>query len=239
MQYLALVVISVVVVGYICALVFSALKNSAAFVVDGISRSLSSSRARRAERAARIERSNAEARADAERAELQAFREASPVRLIGIPNVEAFDRAFQVFDNFTRAANACRPRFRGLLDAHFKYERFPSETFALKRPHPESLPSAEPTKITLTADAVSMSSGQQLGTLYDMANADYSFPIEKPEIYVEDLTVPSFPQVAVPPRMPVKLVTLNNTDIDDRSDYLRRAYEPETRYIERAEARPS
>ena len=62
----------------------------------------------------------------------------------------------------------------------FKYERFPSETFFLRRPHPESLSPAEPTKIALTADDVSMSSGQQLGTLYDMANTDYSFPPEKP-----------------------------------------------------------
>jgi restriction system protein len=227
MQYLGLVVICAVVVGYICALVFSALKNTAALIGDGISRELSSSRAKRAERAAQIERSNAEARADAESAELREFREANPVKIIGIPNAEAFDRAFKTFDNFTRAANACRPRFRGLLDARFKYERFPSETFFLRRPHPESLSPAEPTKIALTADDVSMSSGQQLGTLYDMANTDYSFPPEKPEIYTEDFTVPSLPQVAVPPRIPARLVTLDNTDIDDRSDYLRRAYEPE------------
>src|SRR6476620_4806830 len=152
MQYLALVVISAVVVGYICALLYSALKNSATLIGAGISRGHSSFKARRAERTALIERGAAVARAEAERAELRAFREAHPVRIIGIPNVETFDRAFQNFDNFTRAANACRPRFRGLLDARFKYERFPSETFALKRPHPESLSSAEPTKITLTAD---------------------------------------------------------------------------------------
>jgi hypothetical protein len=226
MQYLTLVIIGLVAVAYIGAFLFSALMNGASLIGGGISRGASSFKARRAERTALIERDAAVARAEAERAGLRAFREANPVRLVGIPNVEAFDRAFQSFDNFTRAANACRPRFRSLLDARFKYERFPSETFALKRPHPESLSSAEPMKITLTADDLSMSSGQQFASLYEMANADYNFPIEKPKTYVEDFTVPSFPQVAVPPRMPVKLVS-PDTNLDERSDYLRRAYEPE------------
>jgi hypothetical protein len=105
MQYLALAVIGAVVVAYIGALVFSALKNSATLIGDGVSRGLSSYRAKRAERAAQIERSNAEARADAERAKLQAFREANPVRLIGIPNVEAFERASSTFRPIHRTSS--------------------------------------------------------------------------------------------------------------------------------------
>jgi restriction system protein len=227
MQYLSLAVIGAVVIGYAVYFVFAAIGHSAGLISDGVSGTVASFSAKRAAKAAQIEKANTEARAADDEAKLHAFRERNPVRLIGIPNPQAFESAFQDLDSYTRAANSCRPSFQSILDVRYEYARFPTNQFALKRSHPDSLSPMEPIKLSVTAEDLSMSNGEPLGTLYETARSAFEFPHTDPICYVENFEIPTFPKLADPPRTPVKLVASDNSEVDTRPDFVRRAYAPE------------
>src|SRR5262249_55290552 len=90
-----------------------------------------------AERAASI--------AAAEQARIEDYRAQHPVRLIGIPNPDAYHRRFDLLDEFTASADAYRPKLSEEL--RFRTYTFPSHMFDFNRPHPGSLSNIEPRKI--------------------------------------------------------------------------------------------
>src|SRR5664279_5550272 len=136
--YLLIAAGGIFVIGYACYLVVMILLK----VSEGASNGVKAIGARKAERRARIDQEKALAFASAEQADIEAYRSQNPVRIVGIPNVDAYKRVFTVLDEFTAAANKFRPQFSGALDGRFKTQ-FPSHLFAFERPHPDSLVKAD------------------------------------------------------------------------------------------------
>src|SRR5271165_7028526 len=99
-----------------------------------------------------------------------AFREENPVRIIGIPNPDAYYQVLKTLDDFTAAANNFRPQLSGTVDNRFVTLKFPTHLFAFERPHPDTLSEIEPVKITITADELAMSGGSNIATLFSRAS---------------------------------------------------------------------
>jgi hypothetical protein len=220
--YLLIAAGGILVIGYACYLVWMTLLK----VTEGVSDGVKAIGAKNAGRRARIAQEKALAFASAEQADIEAYRSQNPVRIVGIPNVEAYKRVFNALDDFTAAANKFRPQFSGALDGRFKTQ-FPSHLFAFERPHPDSLSHTEPVKITITADELAMSGGLNMVKLYESANMPCTFPYEKPHCQLDVTAAPVFPNIQKPPRRAVKLLSRDNAEVDVSADYLRRAYENE------------
>jgi restriction system protein len=227
MQYLSLAIIGAFIVGYAVYLVFAAISQGASLVSGSVSNTVSSLKERRAAKAALMEKAESEARVAAKEVQIRTYREENLVRLVGIPNAQGFERAFQRLDDYVEAANSCRPKFRGLLDERFKHERFPDHLFTVSRSHPDSHAPTQPNKVSITANELTMSGGEVIGRLYERARSTFEFPHSKPIVYVEDFEIPDFPTLATPPRTPVKLVSADSSEVDLQSDFIRRAYAPE------------
>jgi restriction system protein len=196
----------------------------ATFIGDG----LNNMDAQRAARRAKKENSKKLASAAAEQAALEEFRANNPVRIVGIPNPDAYHRIFKALDELTAAANNFRPQLSGAIDSRFKTHKFPTHRFAFARPHPDSLSQTDPVKITITQDDLAMSGGLSMVELYESANEPFAFPYARPHYQFDVSAVPVFPNIQRPPQRTVKLLAQDNTEIDARSDdYWRRAYENE------------
>jgi restriction system protein len=221
--YLLIAAGGILVIGYACYLVWMGLLK----VTEGVSDGVKAISTRKAERRARIDQEKALAFASAEQAQIEAYRSQNPVRIIGIPNADAFRRAFQILDEFTRSANAFRPQFTGNLDPRFRTHKFPTHLFELARSHPDSLPEKEPEKITLTADDLSMSGGLEMLKFYRSANVPCKFPYDPPYCELDASAAPTFPSVKTPSRTVVKLVSRDNAEMDDHTDFIRKAYQSE------------
>ncbi len=114
--YLLIAAVGILVIGYACYLVWMTLLK----VTEGVSDGVKAIGAKNAKRRARIAQEKALAFASAEQADIEAYRSQNPVRIVGIPNADAFRRAFQTLDEFTKSANAFRPQFTGNLDPRFR-----------------------------------------------------------------------------------------------------------------------
>src|SRR4051812_13448948 len=97
-----------------CVIYYAAITLKA--VGDGVLDSMKSLSKKRAERANLIEKKKAQEAAAAEAALLEHFRQDHPVRMVNIPNIEAFRTAFQLFDRVTVAARAFRPQLNLSID---------------------------------------------------------------------------------------------------------------------------
>jgi restriction system protein len=194
------------------------------FIGDG----LNNMAARRAARRAENENKKKLAIAAAEQAKFEEFRTANPVRIVGIPNPDAYHRVFKALDELTVAANNFRPQMSGTTDSRFKTYKFPTHRFAFPRPHPDSFSQTDPVKITITADDLAMSGGLSMVELYENANESFAFPYARPDYQLDASNAPVFPNIQKPPQRAVKLLTQDNIEVDDRSDgYWRQAYESE------------
>src|ERR1035437_10541883 len=91
------------------ALIWYAGAAIATFIGDG----LNNMDAQRAARRAKKENSKKLASAAAEQAALEEFRANNPVRIVGIPNPDAYHRIFKALDELTAAANNFRPQLSG------------------------------------------------------------------------------------------------------------------------------
>ena len=169
--------------------------------------------------------------AAAEQAELEAIRSQHTVRLVGIPNPDAYRQSFAALDTFTVSANAYRPRLPTNLDVRFRGYSFPSNLFDLARPHPGTLSNIEPRKLTLTAEDILMGDGTAMGQLYGRANSTCEFPCEPPQYrYHPDnppQRKPSFPNVKVAPKVRVRLVARDGAEIEADDSQRARAYRSE------------
>jgi Restriction endonuclease len=221
--YLLIAAGGLFVIGYACYLAWMTLIK----VTEGVSDGVKAMGAKKAERRARIDQEKALAFASAEQAEIEAYRSENPVRIIGIPNADAFRRAFQMLDEFTKSASAFRPQFSGNLNPRFRTHKFPVHLFELARPHPESLSEREPEKITLTANDLLMSDGLEMAKFYRSANMICKFPYDAPHCQLDASEAPTFPNVKIPPRTTVRLVSRDNAELDDRTDFIRKAYQNE------------
>jgi len=104
MQYLIIAAGVVIAIGYACMMALQGLVA----VVDSISDSRKQAKAKRAEKLAKSQYQKQQALAASEQAELDAYRQDNPARIVDIPNAEAFKRVFQILDDFTAAANSFR-----------------------------------------------------------------------------------------------------------------------------------
>ncbi len=221
--YLLIAAGGLLVIGYACYFAWMALIK----VIEGASDGVKAIGRRRAEHRTQINQQKALALASAEQAEFEAYRSENPVRIIGIPNADAFRRAFQMLDEFTKSANAFRPQFSENLDPRFRTHKFPAHLFALARPHPDSLSEREPAKIMLTADDLSRIGGMDMAKFYRSANEPYKFPYDAPYCELDASAAPTFPNVKTPPKTTVKLVSRDNVEMDDSTDFVRKAYQSE------------
>jgi hypothetical protein len=109
MNYLIIGGAILLVVGWVCFAVFEALYRGAT----------SASKALADQRQLRLERKKQEksaALAAAERQRIEAYRAEHSVRMVGLPNPEAFRQAFNVLDEYVTAANAYRPQLPARVD---------------------------------------------------------------------------------------------------------------------------
>jgi Restriction endonuclease len=224
MNYLIIAGAVLFVIGYVCFLVFQALHKG----VSSASKALADQKQvlanRKAERLA-LELSD----------RAQAYRSENPVRLVGIPNPDAFRRAFTLLDEFTAAANGYRPTLPTGVDTRFRTYRFPAHMFALVRPHPASLSGTEPRKVTLTAANVLMGDGIDLSSVYARAAATCEFPCHPPTYQYPPSQAPApkpiFPSMSAPPKAAVRLVTTDGIDVDGSGELQAKAYEAELQRV--------
>ena len=188
---------------------------------DHVAKSAAEARkAREKDKAARralAETERALALAAAEQAELETFRSQNPVRLVGIPNPDAYRQSFAALDDFKASADAYRPQLPDNLDFRFRAYKFPSNLFDLARPHPAALSNTEP-RMTLTAEDIVMGGGTAMAQLYGRAKSSCEFPCEPPQYRYLPNAVPTpkppFPNVKVPPKVRVRLVTRDEVEIE-------------------------
>ena len=163
------------------------------------------------------EQKAAERHTSAERAKIDAYRSQNPVRLIGLPNPEAYRRSFELLDDFTTAANGYRPQLPRNLVYRFRAYRFPTTAFELLRPHPSSLSGTEPRKLTITAEDTVMHEGADMARLYASLHNACEFPCEPPVLRFQPEAVPSpkpsFPSVKPPPKVRVRVVAADGREI--------------------------
>ena len=102
------------------------------------------------------------------------------MRVVGIPNPDAFRHAFTLLDEYAAAATSYRPALPTGVDTRFRAYRFPSQMFELVRPHPASLSETEPRKFSLTSADVLMGGGADMSGIYGRAAAACDFPCDPP-----------------------------------------------------------
>ena len=220
MNYLIVAGVALLVVGYVCFLVFQALHKGVSSASKALADQKHALADRRAERLAeeQLERG-------------RAYRARNPVRAVGIPNPDVYRRAFTLLDEYASAANAYRPTLPVAADTRFRAYRFPAHMFELARPHPASLSNTDPRKISLTPADVLMGGGADLSSIYGRAATTCEFPCDAPTFRYSPTEVPAlkpdFPSVAAPPKAAVRLVTSDGLDVDDRDELQATAYEAE------------
>jgi hypothetical protein len=224
MNYLIAAGAALLVLGYVCFLVFQALQAG----LSSVSKAVAEQKKATADRKA--------ARVAAEQFEQsQAYRANNPVRVAGIPSPDAFRRAFTLLDEYTAAANTYRPPLPTASDNRFRAYRFPAHMIMLVRPHPAALSKADPKKISLTAEDVLMGGGADLSDTYGRAATTCEFPCDAPILRYSPNETPSpkpiFPNVTPPPRTLVRLVTSSGTEVDDANELQAKAYEAELQRV--------
>jgi hypothetical protein len=220
MNYLIIAGAVLLVIGSGCFLVFQALHKGFSSASKALTDQKQALANRRAYRLAQEQHERG-----------QAYRAQNPVRVVGIPNPDAFRRAFTLLDEYAAAANAYRPSLPAGGDTRFRAYRFPAHMFALARPHPASLSNTDPRKISLTPADVLMGGGADLSSIYGRAATTCEFPCDAPTFRYSSTEVPAlkpdFPGVAAPPKAAVRLVTSDGLDVDDRDELQATAYEAE------------
>jgi type II secretory pathway pseudopilin PulG len=166
--------------------------------------------------------------AAAQELEIQRYRSANPVRIVGRPNVEAFNRVFDLLDEFTRAANAFRPKPSDSFDRRYLSCEFPRVHFDPYRPHPDAVNnSGDPGKISLTADDIKMSSGRDLSKLYKSAAMRYDFPCPRPHWQFDTSAAPVLPSIKIPKNIEANLRAQNGDALTAQPDIISKYYRPE------------
>jgi hypothetical protein len=117
----AIALACVVVLGfalYVVGSLLTAIKQSTSDYIQTL-------RAKRAQRLAAAKQSQLQRISAAQEAEIQRYRSENPVRIVGSPNIEAFNRVFDLLDDFARTANAFRPQLIDNCDLRFRSCQFP------------------------------------------------------------------------------------------------------------------
>ena len=231
MNYLIVAAAVLAIVGYVCFLVIQGVSQG----VNSVSKSIDDQKRARekikAERAASEERTRTLALAAAEQELIEDYRAQNPVRIVGIPNPDAFRNLFALLDDYVVLANAHRPQLPQYVDKRFRALVYPSEIFDLARPHPGTLSNTEPRKITLTSEDVVMRGGLDASHLYSRANGACDFPCE-PASYrylptEAPKAKPTFPNFKIPPKTPVRLVGADGVEMDAHDELQAKAYQAE------------
>jgi Restriction endonuclease len=227
MQVLLIAAVAVVLIGF---MLLSLLGNALDRVAKSAADAKKVREQKKAARRALAETDRALAIVAAEQAEIEAFRSQNPVRLVGIPIPDAYRQNFAVLDDFAASANAYRPPLPENLDYRFRAYK-PSHLFDLARPHPAALSNTEPRKVTLTAEDILMRGGVDMAQFYARANSTCEFPCEPPQYRYHPgavpLLKPAFPNVKVPPKVRVRLVTRDEVEIEGDDGLQGRAYRAE------------
>lgn len=220
MNYLILAGAVLLVVGY-----------GAFLVVQGLFRGLGAASKAVADQREALASKRAERVAQQEYEQGQSYRAENPVRVVGIPNPDAFRRAFALLDDYVAAASAYRPALPSTVDTRFRGYHFPAHMFELVRPHPASLSDTEPRKVTVTSADVLMGSGADMTNVYGRAAGSCDFPCDPPAFRYSQTDAPApkpdFPSITAPPDTPVRLVTLDGTEVDAEDRLQAKAYEAE------------
>ncbi|MBI5264804.1 MAG: restriction endonuclease [Bradyrhizobium sp.] len=220
MNYLILAGAALLVVGY-----------GGFLIVQGLLKGVGAASKAVADQRQAIADKRAERLAHQEHERSLAYRTQNPVRVVGIPNPDAFRRAFALLDDYVAAATAYRPVLPSGVGARFRAYRFPSQMFELARPHPASLSNTEPRKVSLTSDDVLMGGGADMSSLYGRAAAACDFPCDPPTFRYSQTEAPApkpnFPSITAPPQTAVRLVASDGRDVDDGDELRAKAYEPE------------
>lgn len=220
MKYLIVAGAALLLLGYVCFLVFQALHAGFSATSKAVTEQKKALESRKAERLAseQLEQS-------------QAHRAKNPVRLVGIPNPDAYRRAFTLLDEYTAAANAYRPPLPTASDTRFRAYRFPAHMFALVRPHPAALSNVEPKKFSLAPADALMGGGADLSSTYGRAATSCEFPCDAPVCQYSPSGAPplkpNFPNVTSPPKALVRLVTSSGMDVDADDELQAKAYDAE------------
>jgi hypothetical protein len=224
MNYLILAGAALLVAGYLCILVVQGVLNGISAASKTVADRRQAAANRRAERLSREEYERS-----------QAYRAQNPARVVGIPNPDAFRRAFTLLDDYVAAATAYRPALPAGLDTRFREYRFPSQMFEPARPHPASLSNTEPRKVLLTSADVLMGGGADMSGLYGRAAAACDFPCDPPAFRYSQTEAPApkpnFPSVTTPHATAVRLVASDGRDVDEEDELQARAYEAELQRV--------
>lgn len=224
MNYLILAGAVLLVVGY-----------GAFLVVQGLLKGVDAASKTVADQRQAVANKRAERLAHQEYERSQAYRAQNPVRVVGIPNPDAFRRAFSLLDDYVAAASAYRPALPTGVDTRFRAYRFPSQMFELARPHPASLSNTEPRKVSLTSADVLMGGAVDMSNLYGRAAAACDFPCDPPAFRYSQTEAPApkpnFPSVTAPHPAAVRLVASDGRDVDDEDELQAKAYEAELQRV--------
>jgi hypothetical protein len=199
----------------VVAVIWSALKSS----FDEASKSIKASRKCR-------EEEKAQEAIQRDIKQIDNFRTAHPVQIVGVPNLTLLKQIFGQLDEFIQVLKSYRPPIPSYDDRfHSVNFSYPSEFFFPRKNCADDGP--DPERWETTLDALAIKSGRPLKSIYNGLSGACEFPVKEPTISFEIKPPLRLPKLELPP-WSVKIVEKENgREIDAKSAFVAKAYAPE------------